>query len=147
MAILYKLLFYPARLYWHFTRPVVHGAGAIIEYDDKLLMVRLTYGNNRIWSFPGGLINRQEPANLAAHRELYEELGIAVKLNKLGTIKAKADDRTVNGTCFYAKLDKKPSLIIDRHEIAEAKWWPKTALPAINEVTEAELKLYNQSRI
>ena len=56
------------------------GAMAIIERDDgRWLMVRAVYRKG--WSFPGGLLDKGENPERAIHRELREELNIAVVLD------------------------------------------------------------------
>ena len=55
------------------------GTAAIVERDDgRWLFVRPTY--RQAWALPGGLLNRNEAPEPAIHRELKEELGLAVVL-------------------------------------------------------------------
>jgi len=55
------------------------GSMAIVQRDDgRWLMVQAVY--RRGWSFPGGLLDRGEHPERAIHRELREELGLAVVL-------------------------------------------------------------------
>ena len=53
-------------------RPVAGDAYAID--DDRLLLVRKTYGNH--WDIPGGYVDVGESPAAACQRELREELGI-----------------------------------------------------------------------
>jgi ADP-ribose pyrophosphatase YjhB (NUDIX family) len=56
-------------------RPVALGAHAMcIDRSGKVLLARHSY--KRGWSFPGGGVNRGEPAVHAVVRELNEELGV-----------------------------------------------------------------------
>ncbi len=105
-------------------------------------MVRLTYGDSKVWHFPGGLKKRSESAIVSAQREIKEELGISVKLVEIGSVKSSADFRSVNSTCFYTKLLNLPELRLDHKEIAEAKWWPIDSLPPMSSVAKAEVGLY-----
>ncbi len=53
------------------------GTIAIVERDDgRWLLVRPAY--RRGWALPGGLLRRGEQPEPAIHRELLEELGLAV---------------------------------------------------------------------
>ncbi len=144
MGLIYKILFYPAKLLWFLTRPEVNAVGAIIEHDQKLLMVRQTYGNGKVWHFPGGLKKNSESAIVSAQREIKEELGIDIDLVEIGRTKFRADFRSVSSTCFYAQIPFLPKLRLDNKEIAESKWWPKDRLPEISEVAKAELLLYEK---
>ena len=49
-------------------------AGALFVDDDRLLLVRKTYGNQ--WDIPGGYVDVGESPAAACRRELREELGI-----------------------------------------------------------------------
>jgi 8-oxo-dGTP pyrophosphatase MutT (NUDIX family) len=56
------------------------GTVAIVERDDgRWLFVRPAYRS--AWALPGGLLNRHEAPEPAIHRELREELGLAVVLD------------------------------------------------------------------
>jgi 8-oxo-dGTP pyrophosphatase MutT (NUDIX family) len=49
-------------------------AGALFVDDERILLVRKTYGNR--WDIPGGYVDRGESPAAACVRELREELGI-----------------------------------------------------------------------
>ena len=54
--------------------PVAYAACALIERDDKVLLVRHSYMPG--WLLPGGGVGRGEPAEHAILRELKEEIGL-----------------------------------------------------------------------
>jgi 8-oxo-dGTP diphosphatase len=56
-----------------FATPRV-AAGALFVDNDRLLLVRKTYGNQ--WDIPGGYVDVGESPSSACRRELREELGI-----------------------------------------------------------------------
>jgi ADP-ribose pyrophosphatase YjhB (NUDIX family) len=64
------------RLAWQaVVAPVAFGAHAMIEDGEgRVLLVRHTYIPG--WHFPGGGVNRGEPARDAVARELKEEIGL-----------------------------------------------------------------------
>ena len=78
------------------TRPVCPACGRVVYYDPKLatacvierdgetLMVRRAvqtgYG---LWSMPGGYVDRGEPVEEAAAREVWEETGLLVEVGQL----------------------------------------------------------------
>lgn len=142
MKYLYRALFYPARLYWFVVRPVVYGVGAIINEEDKVLMVRQTYGDRDMWHFPGGGKKKKENALEAIIREIEEELGLKVSLAKLGEFEDIAEHRRIRSTCFYGQFNHEV-IVIDKKEIEEAKWWSLNNMPKnMSSVARASLKLY-----
>lgn len=57
----------------NFATPRV-AAGALFVKDDRVLLVRKTYGER--WDIPGGYVDRGESPAQACRRELREELGL-----------------------------------------------------------------------
>jgi 8-oxo-dGTP pyrophosphatase MutT (NUDIX family) len=108
--------------------PVAYGAHAMIEDGEgRLLLVRHTYMPG--WFFPGGGVNRGEPACDAVRRELEEEIGLerfeACELFGLYTRKHVWATNVI--ALFHIRgaiFDFKPNL-----EIAEAKFFPLNAPP------------------
>ena len=72
----YRLGFPLARLWWRLRRRWHEGALVAVHIGPALLLVRSSY---RIaWNFPGGTIRRNETSEMAARRELAEEIGVHV---------------------------------------------------------------------
>jgi 8-oxo-dGTP pyrophosphatase MutT (NUDIX family) len=64
-----------ARIWWRLRRQRHDGALVAVHVGPALLLVRSSY---RIaWNFPGGTIRRGETPEMAARRELAEEIGPA----------------------------------------------------------------------
>jgi len=109
------------QFYWFVFRPKTRGVKCIIQWEDKILFVHLTYAN-LIWTVPGGGVNKNESFEEAVRREVKEEVGITlgeVKMFReyINTKQYKID--TVQ--CFWSKV-KEPYFKIDNLEISEAKW-------------------------
>lgn len=108
-----------------------HGRGVkliLFRRDDRLLLVRHTYGR-RHWTFPGGGVRTREEPDLAATRELAEELAVTgVPLKSLGSHPVKDHLRTdvisvFTGQCYSG------TIVPRTVEIAEAHWFDEHDLP------------------
>lgn len=61
--------------------PAHLGVNAIIVWDDKLLLERRR--DSDTWGLVGGGVKKKETEQQAIQREIYEELGIRVKMSEL----------------------------------------------------------------
>ena len=78
LSFAYKLAYALLRVYWFIFRPQIYGVKCLIEFEDSILMIRNTYGDMR-WTFPGGGYKRNESPEMAAAREVREEVGISLE--------------------------------------------------------------------
>jgi ADP-ribose pyrophosphatase YjhB (NUDIX family) len=90
-------------------------------------MLRHHYGPDH-WALPGGGIGRNELPELAARRELREEVGIdAGELKFVAVIEEEISGSQHSCHLFTAICDQHP--VADGREIAEAKFFPAHSLP------------------
>lgn len=109
-------------VYLFFDRRERSAASGFIFFDDKILLVRHTYGNLD-WTTPGGFIEKNETPEDGFRREIYEEAGLELENIKL--LNSSQDSRpNTNITIhrFYA-CAKTKQCIIDKIEIKEAGWF------------------------
>ncbi|MEI7889353.1 MAG: NUDIX hydrolase [Actinomycetes bacterium] len=108
-----------------------HGRGVkliMFGQGDRLLLVRHTYGG-RHWTFPGGGVHTHEEPDMAAARELAEELAItAGPLKDLGSHPVKAHRRTDVVSVFTGCCDS-DTVVPRAVEIARVGWFHEQALP------------------
>jgi ADP-ribose pyrophosphatase YjhB (NUDIX family) len=116
------------QVFWFVRRPEQLGVKCVLTHEDRILLVRHTYGR-RSWDLPGGTVKRHEAPADAARREMDEELGVqAAQWTDLGQIRGGVDRRRDTIYCFGAELATL-QLTLDLGELAVASWFPRTELP------------------
>jgi ADP-ribose pyrophosphatase YjhB (NUDIX family) len=106
----------------------------VIISGDEILLVRSYIGHQK-WSLPGGGIHTNEPAPMAAARELHEETGLNLpseqfKLIGEGRLNAGFPGAYADAQYFSLELSQPSKPVIRRPlEVIEAAWWPIKKLP------------------
>ncbi len=116
------------------------GAMCVVERSDgALLLVRQSY--RRGWTFPGGLLKRNEAPAEAAVRETREEVDLEVEVDDHPRVVVDAPRRRVD-VVFRAR----PVRESDGHqltpvspEILEVRWFPPDGLPVVQPETASAL--------
>jgi ADP-ribose pyrophosphatase YjhB (NUDIX family) len=107
----------------------VGAIGLIERSDGRVLLIRQSY--RRHWGLPGGLLQRREHASDAARREIYEEVGLEVKLVSEPAVVIDAAPKRVD-IVFRARPIRDADADLARPssvEIVEVGWFSPTALP------------------
>jgi 8-oxo-dGTP pyrophosphatase MutT (NUDIX family) len=125
----YRLAYRLLRVWWALTRPRVSGVKCLLRHDDRILLVRHTYGP-RGWDLPGGMVKRGEDPQLTARREMGEELGVSAETwIDLGVMVGSHDHRHDTIHLYGAELSG-PAITIDLGELSVAQWYAPAQLPA-----------------
>lgn len=102
----------------------------VVLRDDvgRVLLVR-HWGSWRTWSLPGGGAKRGETIEMAAQRELWEELGLTVDVSQLRHLATVAADYVAPIFILSISPAEIPEQPYNRAEIAAVQWCHLDALP------------------
>ena len=120
---------YRLRLAWYrIARPITLNARVLIVEGDQVLLVRVHGGP--YWLLPGGGVKRNESLAEAAQREVYEETGCRIAIERLlGMYTHFAEHKSEHVAIFVARPLSGPSPRCSC-EIAEARFFPMSDLPS-----------------
>jgi 8-oxo-dGTP diphosphatase len=96
-----------------------------VRQDDRILLVRQDYGR-QYWSLPGGVMELGESIDEAAVREVKEETGLDVRLERVVGLYSKPGEESLAVT-FEAEIVG-GTLQAD-NEISECHFFPVDQLP------------------
>jgi 8-oxo-dGTP diphosphatase len=109
-----------ARVWWHIRRPRHQGALVAIYVGRDVLLLKSSYRAE--WNFPGGSLHPGETPEVAARREMDEEIGLAsAALIPAGSASGVWDGRRDQVYFFELQLDRMPDLRLDNREIVGAR--------------------------
>ena len=105
--------------------PEVFGAIVVVKRDDDILLVLRE--DLEVWGLPGGMVEPGESSAEAAVREVYEETGVKISLDKLSGI---YNNQLGHQVLFFAHpLAGEPRP--DGHETLKVQWFPLDQLPEL----------------
>lgn len=117
-------------------RLILNYAGCVIFNDQGQILLQKRR-DKELWGFMGGIIELGESASEAAIREVFEESGLVVKIEKLLGIYTKYFDEYQNGDktqpiihMFIAKTVG-GSLIVENDETMELKYFDLNNVPEL----------------
>ena len=71
----------------------VFAAGVIFNRDNKILLVKSTYQRFHPWGLPGGSLDYGESPEDAVKREVWEETGLNIEIERFLLVKTWSPDR------------------------------------------------------
>jgi 8-oxo-dGTP pyrophosphatase MutT (NUDIX family) len=112
--------------------PRLRGVKCVLrDGEGRVLFVRHTYGDRRLWELPGGGAHRGETHAQTARREAREELGVDTDAwTDLGTVRTGRFRARVELAVLEAPWPAGAQLRLDPVEIAEAAWHAPGTPPA-----------------
>lgn len=148
---LYRIANALRKAYWRTFKPETFGVKVVLSKQDdpqQILLVRHAYGNRSVWNIPGGGYSpKRESAEVAAAREMKEELALQnLKFLKIGSYTSDAEGKKDVVTIFATPVlvdEVKP-----RNEVSEARWF-SISDPAVTEhqyrITRYAVNLYKET--
>lgn len=149
-TILIKLVkwLYPlVRLYWFIFRPKSSGVRGVVENSGRILLIRNTYGNNKLWMFPGGGIKKYETPQQAFIREIKEEVGLDINQVKQIGEYTSTKEYKIDNVKVFAGISYTSNLKTEAIEILEAKWFIVNNLPIISPNAKKILSMWLNQKI
>lgn len=107
--------------------------GAVVVRDDCLLVIRRGHGPGAgEWSVPGGRVEAGETLHEAVVREMWEETGLEVVVERfLGWVERLGDDHHFVILDFVVGLLDAEATVVAGDDAAEAAWVPLHELSEI----------------
>ncbi|MEV6516816.1 NUDIX domain-containing protein [Micromonospora chalcea] len=122
----FRLLYRMRRVYWRIAKPTTYGVKALIIHPadaDRMLLVRHSYGDQSLWSLPGGGYKpARETSEQAARRECIEELGIELDSFALVLEEHMTTSGGKWGHLRIVRLHAISDELKPNGEISEARW-------------------------
>lgn len=143
-----RIIFLFARIYWFFRRPLTRGVLLMNAFDNKVLLVKHTYGKDQ-WYFPGGHMKRHEEFQYALAREIKKELKVNLDKSKMklrGVFLSKQNFKNDLIVLFLYIEDLELSSKNFDREIKEGKYFDIDDLPAdINKGVRRRIEEYKNN--
>jgi len=116
-------------------RPITIGAGAVIVYEDRVLLVRNIHGVTRgRYLLPAGRVKPGELPDVTAVRETFEETHLRVEIEGLLGVRLWVMDDDEHNYFFMFRarlLSPLSDLLPDTSEIDDARFFSREELEAL----------------
>ena len=103
--------------YGAYYNPKPVAAAIPVTAAGEIILLRRAFDPGKdLWTFPGGFVDLGESVQQAAHREVREELGIAIELGPLVGVYSRADSHVVL-IVFGARAGDEPRTTEEASEV------------------------------
>jgi len=124
-----KALYAAQRFLWRRFKPRTRGVKVMLfDADDRILLIRNSYGDGQAYVLPGGGVHPFEPPERAAHREVREELSCGLRdLKLVATHYSEREGKRDSIWLYEGRTSETPRP--DPKEVAEAAFFALDQLP------------------
>lgn len=105
----------------------VFAAAVIFNQDKKILLVKLTYQRFHPWGLPGGSLEYGETPEDGVVREVWEETGLKISIEKLLLIKTWTPDKV--GLYYLSRIEE--GVFMPSDEVSEYGYFSLDDLPDV----------------
>ncbi|MEO8356439.1 MAG: NUDIX domain-containing protein [Chloroflexota bacterium] len=105
----------------------VFAAAVIFNQDKKILLVKLTYQRFHPWGLPGGSLEYGETPEDGVVREVWEETGLKISIEKLLLIKTWTPDKV--GLYYLSRIEG--GVFMPSDEVSEYGYFSLDDLPDV----------------
>ncbi|WP_379922437.1 NUDIX hydrolase [Erythrobacter sp. R86502] len=125
---------------WRKT-PIAGVSIVMTNLSGDVLLLKHSYGPD-VWSLPGGGLGKGEDPEVAARREVREELGVDLaRIERVGTLEETLSGSPHTAHVFAAVCDQRPTP--DKREVKEARYFPSHSLPEpLGRTTRSRIALW-----
>lgn len=130
-------------------KPTIFGVAALLPRDGKLLITRRAAGIlcGGAWCFPGGGIEPGERAADALVREVWEEVGLAVRpVRKVAQGVVPERNVAIEWWMVEPAVPGDYELRLNRAEVAEARWLTPDEIEALPGLLDSNRAVLSQVR-
>ncbi len=124
----------------------VFAAAVILDEGKNILLVKSTYQRFHPWGLPGGSLEYGEHPEEAVVREVWEETGLRICIEKLLLVKSWQPDRVgmyylcrVTGGTFYPSDEVSEFAYFSLDDLPDVRPWDQDMLKKLHGLAEHEL--------
>ncbi len=118
---IYKIGYKLGLCFWRLFKPLTKGVYVAVWCKNRVLLIKNSYKDD--YTLPSGGVKRGERMNVAAARELFEEVHVKVNPDELkfvGAYKNSYEYKNDTINLFEIRLKTEPSLKVDNREVVWA---------------------------
>jgi ADP-ribose pyrophosphatase YjhB (NUDIX family) len=115
------------------TGPFTIGVGGVVIEDDKVLLVKLTYGTKG-WILPGGYVKSTETIGRAIRREVYEETGLEVQPTQIVSVRSRVNQGKCDIYVAFLVSVLGGQIRADGEEVSDVRYFALTEMEAREDV-------------